>query len=113
VHLDGSGVETLTMRRLAERLTVTSTALYWHVHSRDDVLDLAVDEVFGEVPLPGPTADRAADVRTLVHGWRAAMLAHPSPPPGDGRTGGGCQVRRPAAGSCGSHDGPSTPGRRW
>ncbi|GIF39508.1 TetR/AcrR family transcriptional regulator [Actinoplanes xinjiangensis] len=78
--LDGSGVETLTMRRLAERLAVTSTALYWHVRSKDDVLDLAVDEVFGEVPLPGPTADWAADVRTLVHGWRAAMLAHPWTP---------------------------------
>ncbi|BEL03244.1 TetR/AcrR family transcriptional regulator C-terminal domain-containing protein [Actinoplanes sichuanensis] len=78
--LDSAGAEALTMRRLAERLGVTSTALYWHVRTKDDVLDLAVDEVFGEVPLPAPGADWRADVRGLVHGWRAAMLAHPWTP---------------------------------
>ncbi len=38
--LDELGIEGLTMRRLAQRLDVTSTALYWHVETKDDVLDL-------------------------------------------------------------------------
>jgi AcrR family transcriptional regulator len=78
--LDADGIEALTMRRLAQRLGVTSTALYWHVTTKDDVLDLAVDEIFGSVPVPGPGPDWAADVGTLIHGWRAAMLAHPWAP---------------------------------
>ncbi|WP_229071192.1 TetR/AcrR family transcriptional regulator C-terminal domain-containing protein [Actinoplanes sp. DH11] len=71
-----AGAEGLTMRRLAAELGVTSTALYWHVTTKEDVLDLAVDRIFGEVPIPAPTADWRADVRTLVGGWRRAMLAH-------------------------------------
>ena len=74
--LDGQGAEALTMRRLAERLGVTSTALYWHVRTKDDVLDLAVDRIFGEVPVPAP-GDWRDDVRTLTRGWRAAILGHP------------------------------------
>ncbi|WP_328477570.1 TetR/AcrR family transcriptional regulator C-terminal domain-containing protein [Actinoplanes sp. NBC_00393] len=80
VLLDQDGVAGLTMRKLAQRLDVTSTALYWHVTTKDDVLDLAVDEIFGEVTIPEPGADWRADVRTLVRGWRAAMLAHPWAP---------------------------------
>ncbi|MGV9978507.1 TetR/AcrR family transcriptional regulator [Micromonospora wenchangensis] len=78
--LDRTGVDGLTMRRLAELLAVTPTALYWHVATRDDVLDLAVDHIFGEVPLPAAGPDRRDDVRTLTSGWRAAMLRHPWAP---------------------------------
>ncbi|MDR7280758.1 TetR/AcrR family transcriptional regulator [Catenuloplanes atrovinosus] len=77
--LDLHGIDGLTMRRLAERLGVTSTALYWHVKTKDDVLDLAVDHIFGEVALPEPAAWRD-DVRALAGGWRAAMLRHPWAP---------------------------------
>ncbi|SCG58263.1 TetR/AcrR family transcriptional regulator [Micromonospora rifamycinica] len=104
--LDRHCVDGLTMRRLAERLGVTPTALYWHVTTKEDVLDLAVDQIFGEVPLPtenaavtdnptesavvtdDPTGDPSVaagtdwrdDVRTLTAGWRAAMLRHPWAP---------------------------------
>ncbi|MEV0612624.1 TetR/AcrR family transcriptional regulator C-terminal domain-containing protein [Nonomuraea sp. NPDC050404] len=49
--LDEEGVGRLTMRRLAERLDTGSTTLYWHVKTKDDVLDLALDAVFREVRL--------------------------------------------------------------
>jgi AcrR family transcriptional regulator len=78
--LDEQGADGLTMRRLAEGLEVTSTALYWHVKTKDDVLDLAVDEVFGEVDLPTPGPDWRADVSTLTANWRAVMLRHPWAP---------------------------------
>ncbi|WP_050777876.1 transposase [Micromonospora sp. ATCC 39149] len=38
--LDEHGVEGLTMRRLAEGLDVTATAVYRHVKTKDDVLDV-------------------------------------------------------------------------
>ncbi|SDJ76199.1 DNA-binding transcriptional regulator, AcrR family [Nonomuraea jiangxiensis] len=85
--LDGEGVGRLTMRRLAERLDTGSTTLYWHVRTKDDVLDLALDAVFGEVRVPSratmdDTTDGGGDgwhapVRALIGGWRAALLRHP------------------------------------
>ncbi|WP_307831816.1 TetR/AcrR family transcriptional regulator [Prauserella cavernicola] len=75
--LDEHGTAKLTMRRLAESLEVTPTALYWHVKTKDDVLDLAEDHVFGEVVLPEPGEDWRHDVRTLIRRWHSAMARHP------------------------------------
>ncbi|MFC8848163.1 hypothetical protein [Micromonospora sp. NPDC057141] len=44
------------------------------------VLDLAVDGIFGDVPIPGVTDDWREGVRVLVCAWRAAMLRHPWAP---------------------------------
>lgn len=75
--LDAEGAGRLTMRRLAERLDTGSTTLYWHVSTKDDVLELALDAIFGDVPAPSPGPDWRADVTALVSGWRDAMLRHP------------------------------------
>jgi AcrR family transcriptional regulator len=91
--LDGHGADGLTMRRLAQHLGVTPTALYWHVDTKEDVLDLAVDHIFGDVPVPPSTDDWRYDVRTLVGGWRAAMLRHPWAPGLIGRPMLGPNVR--------------------
>ncbi|MFP5019457.1 TetR/AcrR family transcriptional regulator [Pseudonocardia phyllosphaerae] len=76
-ELDEHGADRLTMRRLAQRLDVTSTALYWHVATKEDLHDLVLDHVLGEVPIPPGDADPRAALRVLVLGWRSAMLAHP------------------------------------
>lgn len=78
--LDEGGVEKLTMRALAQRLDVTATALYWHVACKEDVLDLAFDDIFGSVRIPAVSADWARDVEQLLLGWHAAMLRHPWSP---------------------------------
>ncbi|MBB5078037.1 TetR/AcrR family transcriptional regulator [Nonomuraea endophytica] len=74
--LDEEGIDRLTMRRLAERLGTGSTTLYWHVKTKDDVLDLALDAVFGEAELPSG-GDWRARAEGLCSAWRAAMLRHP------------------------------------
>jgi AcrR family transcriptional regulator len=79
-ELDEHGAESLTMRRLARRLAVTSTALYWHVATKEDLLDLALDRACGEAPIPAADGEPRDAVRTLLVGWRAAMLAHPWSP---------------------------------
>ncbi|GAA3934783.1 TetR/AcrR family transcriptional regulator [Actinoplanes auranticolor] len=78
--LDEHGADGLTMRRLAQQLDVTPTALYWHVKTKDDVLDLALDHIFGDVPIPAVTADWRDDARALIRHWRTAMLRHPWAP---------------------------------
>jgi AcrR family transcriptional regulator len=76
--LDEEGVGRLTMRRLAERLGTGSTTLYWHVKTKDDVLDLALDVIFAEVEIPRrATPDWRADLTALIGAWRAVLLKHP------------------------------------
>ncbi|MDN5916928.1 MAG: TetR/AcrR family transcriptional regulator [Pseudonocardia sp.] len=74
--LDTDGVAQLTMRRLASQLQVSATALYWHVQTKDDVLDLALDHIFEDVAVPPQTSDWRGDAAELIRRWRAAMLDH-------------------------------------
>ncbi|WP_212735224.1 TetR/AcrR family transcriptional regulator [Herbidospora galbida] len=74
--LDAEGADRLTMRRLAERLGTGSTTLYWHVKTKDDVLDLALDAIFAAVPIPEDQEWRAGVTR-LIGDWRATLLRHP------------------------------------
>ncbi|HEX6674798.1 MAG TPA: TetR/AcrR family transcriptional regulator [Actinomycetes bacterium] len=60
--LDAEGLEGLNMRALGRRLGSAATAVYWHVGSKDDLVALAGDQVWGEVALPDLTAT----------GWRTA-----------------------------------------
>ncbi|MFC4113169.1 TetR/AcrR family transcriptional regulator [Nonomuraea zeae] len=77
--LDEEGVDALSMRKLGNRLGAGATSLYRHVANKDELFELAVDEVYGELPLPEPGA--AADWReTVAHvarGVRAMILRHP------------------------------------
>lgn len=78
--LDEEGIDGLTMRRLAERIGSGVTTLYWHVDTKDDVVDLALDAIFATTPVPAGT-DRGgewrANVVAMLLDWRTAMLRHP------------------------------------
>jgi AcrR family transcriptional regulator len=76
--LDEDGIEKLSMRRLAERLGVVAPSLYWHVKTKDDVVDLAVDAIFGEVATPRAEADGwREEITGVLVAWRTALLRHP------------------------------------
>ncbi len=76
--LDRDGTAGLSLRRLADTLDVHATTLYWHVATRDDLLDLALDAVFGELELPSTHAqDWKRDIADFMHGLRTALLRHP------------------------------------
>ncbi len=63
--LDAEGLEGLNMRALGQRLGSAATAVYWHVGSKENLIALAGDHVWNEVPLPEVTAA----------GWRGAAAA--------------------------------------
>ncbi|MDN3243161.1 TetR/AcrR family transcriptional regulator C-terminal domain-containing protein [Glycomyces tritici] len=76
--LDEEGIEQLSMRRLAQRLGVAAPSLYWHVKTKDDVVDLAVDAIFGEVaPAPERAVGWRDDLTAVLVAWRTALLRHP------------------------------------
>src|SRR5271169_7023157 len=43
--LDREGLAALSMRRLADELGAGAASLYWHVGSKDGLLDLVLDEI--------------------------------------------------------------------
>ena len=77
--LDAGGLEALTMRRVAEQLGVVAPSLYWHVRTKDDIIDLAVDHVFAEAEAPtGPQQDNWREcIEAIAVAWRATLVEHP------------------------------------
>jgi AcrR family transcriptional regulator len=77
--VDEKGLDALTMRALAAELEVSAMALYNHVHDKDELVDLMVDLMLGEVDCnPGPGAtDWATQLRNLVCSYHQALSAHP------------------------------------
>ncbi|WP_424886960.1 TetR/AcrR family transcriptional regulator [Streptomyces sp. XH2] len=76
--LDAEGLEALSMRRLADPLGTAATSLYRHVAGKDELIGLALDEVFAECL---PAIDGQAPWRELVsecgHAVRTMILRHP------------------------------------
>ncbi|MER6179042.1 TetR/AcrR family transcriptional regulator [Streptomyces sp. NPDC001652] len=77
--LDAEGLAKFSMRRLASELNVTAMSVYWYVDTKDDLLELALDAVCGELTLPDPEADEdwRDQLRTLARGYRALLVGHP------------------------------------
>lgn len=77
--LDAAGIDALSMRSLGTRLGAGATSLYRHVANKDELIELVVDEVYGELALPD-AADPAswrASIGACAHDLRAMALRHP------------------------------------
>ena len=75
--LDTEGLAGLSMRKLAARLDSGATSLYWHVQTKDDLIDLVIDEIYGEVDVPEPElAGWRGGATLFAHSLRAAILRH-------------------------------------
>ena len=76
--MDAEGFDALSMRRIAEELDTGAASLYWHVGSKDGLLDLVFDELIGEVKVPDPDPPRWREqVKDLARAQRAGTLRHP------------------------------------
>jgi len=88
---DERGIESLTMRKLAQELGVEAMSLYYHVANKNDILDGMVDIVFSEIDLPSGEAgwrtamsERAISTRNVLslHPWASSMMqSRPNPGP--------------------------------
>jgi len=74
---DEVGLESLSMRRLAEELGVVPMALYKHVANKEELLDGMVANLIGEIDPPVPDADWKSTVRLRVLSARRALQRHP------------------------------------
>ena len=64
--VERDGLDGLSMRRLADDLGVQAASLYWHVQSKDHLLDLMAGELFSTLKLPAP-------VPAPHGGWRSGL----------------------------------------
>jgi AcrR family transcriptional regulator len=80
---DERGIESLTMRRLAEELGSEAMSLYYHVDNKEDVLDGVVDSIAREIndvvdriDVPSRGADWKKAVRQRILSAREILLRH-------------------------------------
>ncbi len=76
--LDDEGLSALSMRRIADQLGTGAASLYWHVGSKDGLLDLVFDEIIGELAIPDPDPPRWREqIKDVARAQRAISLRHP------------------------------------
>jgi AcrR family transcriptional regulator len=74
---DEGGVESISMRRIAQELGVVPMALYKHVANKDELLDGMIDVVVSEIDPPLEGADWKTTMRERILSARRALLRHP------------------------------------
>jgi len=84
---DSSGLESLTMRRLAEELGAEAMSLYYHVANKESLLDgiadavvAEINDVVGTAGAPATGAGWKAAVRQRILSARRVLLRHPWAP---------------------------------
>lgn len=77
--IDVDGLETLSMRRLAERLGVRAASLYGHVATKDDLLDDIANELMTAVDVSAfAGGDWRAGLKAWARSYRAVLAEHPN-----------------------------------
>lgn len=74
---DAGGIESLSMRRLAQELGVEAMSLYHHVANKNDILSGIADMVVAEYEIPAPGGDWKASIRRTAVSAHRVLLRHP------------------------------------
>lgn len=74
---DAGGLEAVSLRKVARALDVGPMRLYGYVSTKEELLDLMVDEVYADFPSPRPDGgDWRAGLRSLAIQTRLAACRH-------------------------------------
>ncbi|MEK0178769.1 MAG: TetR family transcriptional regulator [Oscillatoriales cyanobacterium] len=74
---DEGGIESLSMRKLAQELGVQAMSLYNHVANKDDILDGIVDIVGSEIEVPNLGIDWKTAMRRRAISAHEVLVRHP------------------------------------
>lgn len=76
--IDAEGLDAVTMRRVAVALGTGAASLYQHVAGKEELIELVVERVIGELPIPDePDPERwQEEVKDGLRVMRAAIAAH-------------------------------------
>ena len=70
------GPDAISMRRIARELNAGAMSLYWYVASKEELLDLMMDQIEAEIEVPEPSGDWRADLGAFAHRTRATLSRH-------------------------------------
>lgn len=74
---DAEGAGAISMRRIARELHAGVMSLYWHVGSKEELIDAMRESIEAEVETLDPSGDWRADLQALARGQRNGLLKHP------------------------------------
>jgi AcrR family transcriptional regulator len=77
---DRDGIESISMRKLAQELGVEAMSLYTHVRNKNDLLDGMADAVISQIPMSVDGVDWRTSLRQMVLAARSVVLRHPWAP---------------------------------
>ncbi len=78
---DADGLDSLTIRKLAQDLGVTPMALYWHFRSKDDLLEGMAEQVWSEIEVRvDPSVPWWAQLQAGLESLLKVLRAHRSAP---------------------------------
>jgi AcrR family transcriptional regulator len=73
---DRNGLESLSMRKLADELSVAAMSLYYYVPNKVELIDGMIDIVFGEIEPPSLDVDWKTAMRRRAISTREALGRH-------------------------------------
>jgi AcrR family transcriptional regulator len=74
---DKSGIESLTMRKLAKKLGVEAMTLYYYMANKDDIVNGILELVIGEIEVPAEGDDWRTSLRRSAISAHEVLLRHP------------------------------------
>lgn len=75
--IDAGGVESLTLRRLAQRCGIGTTTVYGYFRNKDELLAALADQLLDEISLPSQELPPVERIRALLVSIYRVMVAHP------------------------------------
>lgn len=74
---DHTGIDSVTIRRLADELDVKPMTIYHHLANKEAIVDGMVDLVFAEITQPASDTDWRSGMRARALSARAVLGRHP------------------------------------
>jgi AcrR family transcriptional regulator len=75
--VESAGGDALTMRRVADEIGVSASALYGYIANKEELVQLVLEQIMAEMPLPDLEGGWQEMVRSWARGARDVFRRHP------------------------------------
>ena len=75
--VETEGGDALTMRRVADEIGVSASSLYGYVANKEELVQLVLEQIMTEIPVPQPGTDWEDMLRTWGRDTLAVFRRHP------------------------------------
>ena len=74
---ESGGGDALTMRRVADEIGVSASALYGYVANKEELVQLVLEQIIGEIPIPPPGGDWQDMIKRFARDMLGIFKKHP------------------------------------